>query len=301
MSIRVENVSKEFGAQKALNAISFEAQRGEITGFLGPNGAGKSTTMKLITGVYQLTTGTIYLNDKNLADTNIQDKGLIGYLAENNPLYDDMYVLEYLKFVASLYQLSDVKNKVEEVIQLTGLEPQRTKKIQELSKGYKQRVGIAQAIIHNPEIIILDEPTSGLDPNQIIEIRDLIKTLAKDKTVLFSSHIMTEVEELCDKVVIINKGEVVAQDRIENLKRRVSDDITLCCSFESSYDFELLRTFDEVLDITVISDNEIEITTKDVGFRKKLMVFIANQEWQLTSIADRGNSLEDVFKNLTGS
>ena len=219
MSISVKNLSKHYGQQKAVNQISFDAKPGRILGFLGPNGAGKSTTMKMLTGYLQPTSGNAEIAGKDIQVEPLEVKKQIGYLPENTPLYMDMYVREFLSFVAQTYGLSDITKRVEEVIQQVGLTQEQHKKIGMLSKGYKQRVGLAQAIIHQPQVLILDEPTSGLDPNQLSDIRALIKNLGKDRTVIISTHIMQEVEAICDDVIIINKGVLVANSSIEELKK----------------------------------------------------------------------------------
>lgn len=217
MSIKVKALSKTYGTQKAVDEISFEASPGRILGFLGPNGAGKSTTMKMLTCYLPQTTGEATVCGFNIASQSLEVRKRIGYLPESNPLYQEMYVKEFLSYVANIYHILKIKERVNEVILATGLEKEQHKKIGELSKGYKQRVGLAQAIIHNPDVLILDEPTSGLDPNQLIEIRKLIKELGKTKTVILSTHIMQEVEAICDDVIIINKGKIVAYDSLENL------------------------------------------------------------------------------------
>ncbi|MFY8128310.1 MAG: ATP-binding cassette domain-containing protein [Chitinophagaceae bacterium] len=218
MSLVVENLVKIYGEQKAVNNISFTVQQGEIVGFLGPNGAGKSTTMKIITGFLKASSGKVLVNNLNVENDPIAVKKQIGYLPEANPLYYDMYVKEYLQFIAGIHQLKNISEQVANVIELVGLQIEQTKKIGQLSKGYKQRVGLAAALIHNPSVVILDEPTSGLDPNQIIEIRNVIKQQGINKTVLFSSHILQEVEAVCDKIIIINKGSIVANNSLQNLK-----------------------------------------------------------------------------------
>ena len=218
MSLVVENLVKIYGEQKAVNNISFTVQQGEIIGFLGPNGAGKSTTMKIITGFLKANSGKVLVNNIDVEKQPIEVKKQIGYLPEANPLYFDMYVKEYLHFIAGIHQLKNIPEEVANVIELVGLQVEQAKKIGQLSKGYKQRVGLAAALIHNPSIVILDEPTSGLDPNQIIEIRNVIKQQGKQKTVLFSSHILQEVEAVCDKIIIINKGNIVANDSLQNIK-----------------------------------------------------------------------------------
>lgn len=220
MSIKVSALSKHFDKQKAVDGISFEVKPGRILGFLGPNGAGKSTTMRMLTGYTSATSGSASLGGYDTATQNLELRKIMGYLPENTPLYMDMYVKEFLLFVANTYQLKNASLKVEETIKRVGLNAEQHKKIAMLSKGYKQRVGLAQAIIHDPEVLILDEPTSGLDPNQLSEIRDLIKTLGKDKTVILSTHIMQEVEAICDDVIIINKGTIVANDAITDLKAK---------------------------------------------------------------------------------
>lgn len=218
MSLKVEGLSKVYNTQKAIDNISFYIKKGEIVGFLGPNGAGKSTTMKIITGYLNSSSGNAFVNDINVKLNPINVKKQIGYLPESNALYYEMYVKEYLKFIASVHKLNNTKNAVENVIELTGLQVEQNKKIGQLSKGYKQRVGLAAALIHNPEVLVLDEPTSGLDPNQIIEIRNVIKQQGQNKTVLFSSHILQEVEAVCNRIIIINKGKIVADESLENMK-----------------------------------------------------------------------------------
>ena len=220
MSISVTNLSKNFGAQKAVNNISFKIGKNEIVGFLGPNGAGKSTTMKMITGYIPVTAGKAFVCDDEVATNVLNTQRRIGYLPESNPLYMEMYVKEYLSFLASVHHVADAEKKINDIIEHTGLKVEEKKKIGALSKGYKQRVGIAQAMLHNPEVLILDEPTSGLDPNQIIEIRDLIKKFGKEKTIILSTHIMQEVEAMCDRVIIINKGKIVADDTLIGLQNQ---------------------------------------------------------------------------------
>ena len=221
MSVRVENLKKVYGEQVAVNAINFEIKKGEIVGFLGPNGAGKSTTMKMITGYVPATEGKAFVCGKENTENILETQQRIGYLPESNPLYLDMYVREYLEFLAGVHKLGDKgKSRIDEIIQQTGLHVEEKKKISALSKGYKQRVGIAQAMIHNPDVLILDEPTSGLDPNQIVEIRTLIKEFGKEKTVILSTHIMQEVEAMCDRVIIINKGNIVADSKLNELQNQ---------------------------------------------------------------------------------
>lgn len=220
MSIKVSKLTKVYGNQKAIDSISFEVNTGEIVGFLGPNGAGKSTTMKILTGYTKATSGEASVNHFDVTQQSMQARASVGYLPEHNPLYLDMYVLEFLYFIGKLYGMTKgvLRVRAEEMIRICGLERERHKKIGELSKGYRQRVGLAQAFIHDPAVLILDEPTTGLDPNQLVEIRQLIRTMGANKTVLFSTHIMQEVEALCDRVIIINRGKIVADDRLHNLK-----------------------------------------------------------------------------------
>src|SRR6476661_2690652 len=240
MSIEVKNLLKQYGEQKAVNGISFKVNKGEIVGFLGPNGAGKSTTMKMITGYLQPDAGDINVSGIDVTKDPLAAKKKIGYLPESNALYYDMYVREYLNFIAEVHGVKNKKEKVEEVILLTGLTVESRKTIGQLSKGYKQRVGLAAALIHDPEVLILDEPTSGLDPNQIVEIREVIRKQGKDKTVLFSSHILQEVEAICDRVIIINKGEIVANDKLSNLQKRNVDKHMVVVSFKEPVDKALL-------------------------------------------------------------
>jgi ABC-2 type transport system ATP-binding protein len=220
MSIKVVGLTKLYDTQKAVDGISFEIKKGEIAGFLGPNGAGKSTTMKMITGYIPVTAGKAFVCDDEVATNVLNTQRRIGYLPESNPLYMEMYVKEYLSFLASVHHVADAEKKINDIIEHTGLKVEEKKKIGALSKGYKQRVGIAQAMLHNPEVLILDEPTSGLDPNQIIEIRDLIKKFGKEKTIILSTHIMQEVEAMCDRVIIINKGKIVADDTLIGLQNQ---------------------------------------------------------------------------------
>ena len=219
MSITIEKVSKNYGTQKALSDVSFSLNKGEIVGFLGPNGAGKSTLMKIITCYLEQDSGNVKVCDLDTQEQDLLVKSKIGYLPENNPLYKDMYIKEYLSFVGNMYKRNNLKKRVSEIIEQTGLSTEQSKKIEELSKGFKQRVGLAAALIHNPEILILDEPTTGLDPNQLVEIRNLIKDAGKDKTVLLSTHIMQEVEKMCNRIIIISKGKIVDDKKITDLQK----------------------------------------------------------------------------------
>ena len=299
MSIQVKNLLKEYGAQKAVNQLSFTAQKGEIVGFLGPNGAGKSTTMKIITGYLQPTGGEAWVCGISVNDSPLETKKKIGYLPELNALYYDMYVREYLTFIAGLHQLSDTKAAVEKVIETVGLTPESKKKIGQLSKGYKQRVGLAAALIHDPEVLILDEPTSGLDPNQIIEIREVIKKQGQDKTVLFSSHILQEVEAICDRVIIINKGNLVADDTLTNLRKSASGEV-VSVSFKETVDRVLLDKLPAVKEIIKNEANNWQLATYDSDqLRKQILALALQHNLNIVSLQSENQSLEDIFRSLT--
>lgn len=297
MSITIKGLTKVYGEQKAVNNISIHINKGEIVGFLGPNGAGKSTTMKIITGYLSPDEGTVEVAGIQVATNPIATKKKIGYLPEANPLYYDMYVREYLAFVAGVHGVADVKGAVEKVISLTGLTLESRKKTGQLSKGYKQRVGLAAALIHNPEVLILDEPTSGLDPNQIIEIRNVIKEQGKDKTVLFSSHILQEVEAICDRIIIINKGQIVADDKLNNLTiNKLSKNVVI----------ELQEIVDESIfeglpaPIKAASNKWIFTTDNPDLIRKQLMETVMRQNLTIISLANESNiNLETVFRQVT--
>lgn len=299
MSIQVKNLLKEYGAQKAVNQLSFTAQKGEIVGFLGPNGAGKSTTMKIITGYLQPTGGEAWVCGISVNESPLETKKKIGYLPELNALYYDMYVREYLSFIAGLHQLSDTKAAVEKVIETVGLTPESKKKIGQLSKGYKQRVGLAAALIHDPEVLILDEPTSGLDPNQIIEIREVIKKQGQDKTVLFSSHILQEVEAICDRVIIINKGNLVADDTLTNLRKSAAGEV-VSVSFKETVDRVLLDKLPAVKEIIKNEANNWQLATHDSDqLRKQILALALQHNLNIVSLQSENQSLEDIFRSLT--
>src|SRR5436190_6107620 len=300
MSIEVKNLLKVYGEQKAVNNISFKVDKGEIVGFLGPNGAGKSTTMKIITGYLEQSGGEAYVCGKNVSDDPLATKKKIGYLPELNALYYDMYVREYLGFVAEIHKVEDQKTKIENVIELTGLTVESKKKIGQLSKGYKQRVGLAAALIHDPEVLILDEPTSGLDPNQIIEIREVIKKQGKDKTVLFSSHILQEVEAICDRVIIINKGQLVADDKLSNLRRHSSSSNTVKVSFKESIDKSWLDQLPDARSVNKIDANNWQLATDNPEqLRKQIFELSLLHNLNIVSLQSDSQSLEDVFRSLT--
>ena len=300
MSIQATQLGKQYGEQKAVNEVSFEVNKGEIVGFLGPNGAGKSTTMKIITGYLQADGGKATVCGLDVNTNPIAVKKKIGYLPEANPLYFDMYVREYLSFVAGVHELKEVKAAVEKVITLTGLTVESKKKIGQLSKGYKQRVGLAAALIHEPEVLILDEPTSGLDPNQIIEIRNVIKQQGQNKTVLFSSHILQEVEAICDRVIIINKGKIVADDTLLNLQKGNKDIHIVNVQFEEKVDSNLLKRLEEVSSIEQINASHFRLYSDNPELvRKHLLSLSVAYNLNIVSLKTEGNSLEDVFRSLT--
>jgi ABC-2 type transport system ATP-binding protein len=300
MSISVSNLTKIYGEQKAVNDISFAIGNNEIVGFLGPNGAGKSTTMKIVTGYIAADSGNAVVNGINVNADPLKAKKQIGYLPEGNPLYYEMYVREYLQFIAGIHDLkTDVKKRIEEVIDLTGLRSESNKKIGQLSKGYKQRVGLAAALIHDPKVLILDEPTTGLDPNQIIEIRQLIKDLGKNKTVLFSSHILQEVESICDRIIIINKGNIVADDSLINLRSVNKNSHVVLVEFSRNVDSELLENLPGVDNIEQ-NQNQYFIQTSDPEKVKKLLLeFSLKNNLDILSLQTKSQSLEEVFRNLT--
>ena len=301
MSISISNLSKNYGTQKAVNNISFNVQKGEIVGFLGPNGAGKSTTMKMITGYLNADAGNIQVCGIDVSQNNVESKKKIGYLPEANPLYFEMYVREYLLFTAGVHQLKNSKERTEEIIKTVGLTLEANKKIGQLSKGYKQRVGLAAALIHEPEVLILDEPTSGLDPNQIIEIRNVIKALAKDKTVLFSSHILQEVEAICDRVIIINKGNIVADDSLQNLQLAKAGQQFVSVTFQEDIDTSDLQNLQAAINISS-NGNTFRIQTNDAeNLRKQILKLSIDKNLNIVSLQNQSNSLEDVFRDLTTS
>jgi ABC-2 type transport system ATP-binding protein len=297
MSIEVHNISKSYGTQKALDNISFKINKGEIVGFLGPNGAGKSTLMKILTTYINADEGIAKVNDFDVKDNPINVQKSVGYLPEHNPLYLDLYVKEYLTFNADVYKVD--KSRIDEVINLTGLTPESHKKIGQLSKGYRQRVGLATALLHNPDVLILDEPTTGLDPNQLVEIRDLIKNIGKDKTVFLSTHIMQEVEAICDRVIIINKGKIVTDNTIENLVQEVMEQI-------------IEVEFDQVVSETLITQlpnlnsfvntngyNWELIFNTETDMRPAVFDFAQNNGLKTLQLSLKSKNLESVFREKT--
>lgn len=296
MSIHLTSISKIYGSQTAVNNLSFSAKKGEIVGFLGPNGAGKSTTMKILTGYLQPSEGTVLVNDINVVVNPIKAQKNIGYLPEHNPLYLEMYVKEYLHFVASIHKIN--KTEIDVVIDRVGLSQESQKKINQLSKGYRQRVGLAAAIIHNPDVLILDEPTTGLDPNQLVEIRALIKELGKDKTVLLSTHIMQEVEAICNRVIIINKGEIVLDESLSFLKENQEQIITV--TFDFKIEEQLLLQLPNSNTAENISDNswKLSFSTK-TDMRPKLFDFAQEQGLKILELNSENKNLETLFRELT--
>jgi ABC-2 type transport system ATP-binding protein len=301
MSIEVKGLVKIYGEQKAVNDISFKVNKGEIVGFLGPNGAGKSTTMKIITGYLLQDEGQATVAGIDVRNDPIATKRKIGYLPESNALYYDMYVREYLGFIAEVHGIGNRKAAIENAITITGLTPESNKKIGQLSKGYKQRVGLAAALIHEPEVLILDEPTSGLDPNQIIEIREVIRQQGKNKTVLFSSHILQEVEAICDRVIIINKGRLVADDKLSNLQQSTSSRV-LKVSFQEPLEAEWLTRLPGVQNAFSTDRYTWQVQAADMEQARKQIFDLALQhKLNIVSLQTETQSLEDVFRHLTGA
>lgn len=298
MSVSVQSLSKVYGTQKAVDNISFSLQKGEIVGFLGPNGAGKSTTMKMITGYLQPDAGTATVCGIDVVQNALAVKKKIGYLPESNPLYYDMYVKEYLAFIAGVHQLPQAKQRIAEVIALTGLQVEQHKKLGQLSKGYKQRAGLAAALIHQPEVLILDEPTTGLDPNQIQEIRQVIKAQGADKTVLFSSHILQEVQAICDRIIIINKGKIVADDYLTNLQQQQQQVVQV--GFAEALEAEWLQRLVHARSVHKMDTHRWQIETDAPDqLRKELLELALAQQFNITSLQTAGLNLEEVFRQLT--
>jgi ABC-2 type transport system ATP-binding protein len=301
MSIEVKNLLKQYGEQKAVNEISFKVNKGEIVGFLGPNGAGKSTTMKMITGYLQPDAGDINVSGIDVTKDPLAAKKKIGYLPESNALYYDMYVLEYLDFIADVHEITDKKKRIEDVIQLTGLLPESKKRVGQLSKGYKQRVGLAAALLHDPEVLILDEPTSGLDPNQILEIRNVIKEQGKNKMVLFSSHILQEVEAICDRVIIINKGKLVADNTLQQLQQHSNLNLVKV-SFKEPLEPEWIKRLPGIKSVSQSDRYSFTIETSDPDtVRRALKKLEAENNLDIVSLQSENQSLEEVFRTLTGN
>ncbi|HNV30176.1 MAG TPA: gliding motility-associated ABC transporter ATP-binding subunit GldA [Cyclobacteriaceae bacterium] len=301
MSLYVSHLTKIYGQQKAVNDISFSIEKGEIVGFLGPNGAGKSTTMKIATGYLPPTTGTVQVNGLDVTTHSLQVRKMMGYLPEHNPLYLDMFVHEYLHFVGKVFDISSstLKSRIPEIIGLCGLGREQNKRIEELSKGYRQRVGLAQALIHNPDVLILDEPTTGLDPNQILEIRKLIKEISRDKTVIFSTHIMQEVQAICDRVIVINQGEIVADDKVANLLKRQSH-VYVVVEFEGEVNESELLALDGVESVTSMQKGLYRLAAREGSdLRPEVFRLAADRNLSLIGLRQEENSLEEIFRSLT--
>jgi ABC-2 type transport system ATP-binding protein len=302
LSVIVKNLTKIYGNQKAVDDISFTANEGEILGFLGPNGAGKSTTMKIATGFISASSGEVEVAGFDVDNQSLESRKHIGYLPEHNPLYLDMYVHEYLEFSGRSYglQKKDLKEKVRSVVEKCGLSLEQNKKISALSKGYRQRVGLAQALLHDPKVLILDEPTTGLDPNQILEIRKLIKEISKDKTLIFSTHIMQEVQALCDRVIIINKGKIVADKTLKELSAE-SGSKKYRIEFSEEVNLDSVRNLGMVTDIELLETNIYKISTStEKDIRSKIFKVASENDLPLVGLQEESGSLEDIFHSLTG-
>ncbi|MBN2522963.1 MAG: ATP-binding cassette domain-containing protein [Bacteroidales bacterium] len=307
MDILVENVSKSFGTQKAVDDVSFRVRTGEIVGFLGPNGAGKTTTMRAIACFLEPNRGDIKVGDFSIYENPEEIKKVIGYLPESNPLYQEMPVIDYLRFIAELHGIvkDRIPARILEMVEVCGLEGQKHKKIRELSKGYKQRVGLAQSLIHDPQVLILDEPTAGLDPNQIIEIRELIRKIGREKTVLLSSHILAEVEATCDRILIINNGKIVADGTSKDLRNKAQNKEIIRITIEEGEKnaiYKALQSIDtaEMVDILSQSGNTFEMHSKPgTSSRRSVFELCVKKGWILTELTPTETKLEDVFRELT--
>lgn len=300
--LEITNLTKIYGTQHAVDNISFSVGKGEIAGFLGPNGAGKSTTMKMATCFIPPTSGTIKVGDYDVVEQSMEVRKLVGYLPEHNPLYLDMYVHEYLEFVGSLYDIKGAKLKsaVVDAVDRVGLQIEQNKKIGALSKGYRQRVGLASALLHDPQVLILDEPTTGLDPNQIVEIRQVIKNIGKEKTVVFSSHIMQEVQAICDRVIIINHGKIVADGTLSELKKQQTEGQLLTVSFAEAVNEQLFKGLNGLVYFKSVGVNTYEVkASPKADLRAPLLEIIAAEKLNLLSLAQKENSLEHIFQELT--
>lgn len=300
MSIKVQNITKLYGTQKAVDDASFEVRSGEIVGFLGPNGAGKSTLMKILTCYIPQTSGKAEVCGYDVSEESLEVRKHVGYLPEHNPLYLDMYVKEYLAFIGGLHHIKNKTARVKEMIDMVGLQVEQNKKIGALSKGYRQRVGLAQALIHNPEVLILDEPTTGLDPNQLEEIRNLIKQTGKEKTVMLSTHIMQEVEAVCDRVIIINNGKIVANDETQQLQHALIEKTVLRVEFDKEVTKSQLKKIDGVEEAVHVNGNVWNvITAGDKDIRKEIFNYAVANGLSVLALQKEEKKLEDVFKQLT--
>jgi ABC-2 type transport system ATP-binding protein len=300
MSIKVAALTKLYDEQKAIDEISFEIGTGEVVGFLGPNGAGKSTTMKILSGYLPATSGNAWVAGYHVVSQNMQVRKSIGYLPEHNPLYTDMYIKEYLMFLAKIHEIKKPASRIDEMIELTGLQIEQKKKIGNLSKGYRQRVGLAAAIIHNPPVLILDEPTTGLDPNQIIEIRNLIKHIGTQKTVLLSTHIMQEVEAMCSRVIIINKGKIVANDEIKNLQKAENTTRVFKVELDKNPNLSTLLGLPTITHAVLDGTNQILVSSL-VDCRAIIFEWAVNQKYTILSMQESNHTLEEIFRGLTNN
>lgn len=299
MSVTVANLTKQYGTQLAVEDLSFEARRGEILGFLGPNGAGKTTTMKIITSYIPQSSGTVTVCGHDVTEEPMAVRQCIGYLPEHNPLYKEMYVREYLHFIAGVHHIERLSQRIEEMIELTGLGREQNKLIGTLSKGYRQRVGLAQAMLHDPDVLILDEPTSGLDPNQLVDIRALIKRIGSEKTVIFSTHIMQEVQAICDRVLIINRGRLVADDPIDRLQSRLEGEVILTVEFKQKVDSKRLQNIEGVKSVKSRGRRWQLISDKNTDAREAVFSFAVANQLTLLELHKEEISVEDVFRRLT--
>lgn len=298
--VKVEGLTKLYGEQKAIDSVAFEAKKGQVLGFLGPNGAGKTTTMKIITCFIPPSSGKASVCGYDVADSAMEVRQRIGYLPEHNPLYKDMYVKEYLGFVAGLHKVKNKKQRIAEMIERTGLDREQKKIIGTLSKGYRQRVGLAQAMLHDPDVLILDEPTSGLDPNQLVEIRSLIKDIGKEKTVIFSTHIMQEVQAICDRVIIINQGKIVANDTIEILQKRISGENIITIELDKAIDKAQLQKIPNIKQVKAIDPYRWQLTSAiDDDIRVNIFNFAVDQNVVLLGMHKEVFSVEDIFHEFT--
>lgn len=298
MSIKVKNLYKYYGEQAAVRDVSFSVEKGEIVAFLGPNGAGKSTTMKIMTGFITASQGEVEICGIKVDTDKLETRKLIGYLPENNPLYTDMYVREYLEFVGRIYKIKNLKKRVAEMIHAVGLDVEQHKKIGALSKGYRQRVGLAQAIIHDPEVLILDEPTTGLDPNQLVEIRELIRRIGKEKTVILSTHIMQEVEAICDRVLIISKGQIVADDQAKKLQQELEHQ-TVYVEFDAKISKSQLTKISGISKVEAFENGWLLESVATNDLRKAIAQHAQKENWLILTLKVDQKSLEEVFKELT--
>jgi ABC-2 type transport system ATP-binding protein len=306
IKVVVENLTKRYGEQTAVDDISFSIQAGEIVGFIGPNGAGKSSTMRMITSFMSPTSGRILINGKPLDKDTVATKRHIGYLAENNPLYSDMFITDYLRFCARIQgvERKDVQARIKNMVRLCGLNPEKHKRINELSKGYRQRVGLAQALIHDPDILVLDEPTTGLDPNQIVEIRSLIKDMGKKKTIILSSHILSEIEAICDRIIIINAGKIVTDKRIESLHNEVNYQEVLIIQIEATFPDEVETAVRDIGAVEQVKQHVkpgyLQVKSKPgLSSRKDIFQLCVERGWFLTEMTGMTTNLEDVFREVT--